>query len=459
MRLPSRWLAAGMLGLTLAVPSSAASGEEVRVSGLPGPQAEPTIAIDPSSGDILLAGSNSFSEGTMRFYSSTDGGLEWTADTIVPKPSSRSATCAADPGVAIDLRGRQYYSFVRSTPCATGPPHLYVAGRQNADSRWRKPVLVASLGARALLDDKPAIAVDASPGSRHAGRIYVAWSRLFRGGVLAIVVSHSDDGGLRWSKPVRVSREGREVTYASVAVARNGTVYVAWDDASNFSVKIARSADGGASFGRERIVASFAIVSIPHCRSGIVIPAQRFTCSRANPTVTVDRSTGRYAGRVYVSYAGNAFYGNQGIFVSAFASSLRPLAGAFRLSKGVRIVPPRSRKRVDRFWPQAAVDSSTGALWVCFYDTLGDSARKQATFSCTASRDGGATWSRLVRAASVPSDETQPGADPREYGDYQGLAAANGVAHPIWTDTRDLATLSEEIYTTRLTLADVTRSG
>ena len=39
----------------------------------------------------------------------------------------------------------------------------------------------------------------------------------------------------------------------------------------------------------------------------------------------------------------------------------------------------------------------------------------------------------------------------REYGDYEGLAVAAGVAHPVWTDTRRLRTLSEEVYTTTLT--------
>ena len=39
----------------------------------------------------------------------------------------------------------------------------------------------------------------------------------------------------------------------------------------------------------------------------------------------------------------------------------------------------------------------------------------------------------------------------REYGDYEGLAVAAGVAHPVWTDTRRLRTLREEVYTTTLT--------
>ena len=49
----------------------------------------------------------------------------------------------------------------------------------------------------------------------------------------------------------------------------------------------------------------------------------------------------------------------------------------------------------------------------------------------------------------VAPEDPQKGAV-YEYGFYQGVAAANGIAHPIWTDTRRLATLNEEIYTARL---------
>ena len=80
-------------------------------------------------------------------------------------------------------------------------------------------------------------------------------------------------------------------------------------------------------------------------------------------------------------------------------------------------------------------------------------------YACTVSRNGGRTWAPRVRAASVASDETQPGADLRQYGDYEGLAVANGVAHPIWTDSRDLRTFAEEIYTTRLAEASMPASA
>lgn len=446
-------LAAALAAALPAAGAQRAPGPEVRVSGLPGAQNEPAIAIDPTDGRVLLAGSNSFGEGTMRFYSSTDRGLTWAAGTVYPKPESREQTCAADPGVAIDLEGRQYYSFVRSAPCREGAPRVFVASRAGPDAEWSEPVQVAALG-RARFDDKPAIAVDTSSASPHSNRVYVAWSRISRIGVFSLLLASSDDGGRTWSRPAKVS-SSRELSYASVAVARKGTVYVVWDDVENFHIEIARSLDGGQSFEPERTAAAFSIVTIPHCGSGIVIPAQRLTCVHANPIVSVDRSRGRYAGRVYVTYAQTEFFGNQGARLAILDSRLKTLAGYPLTRLGVAVVPRGGGRRADQFWPASAVDPSSGTLWVCFYDTRGDPRRKQAVFSCTISRDGGRRFARAVPAASVPSDETQPGADPREYGDYEGLAVANGVAHPVWTDSRDLPVLAEEIYTTRLTEADV----
>jgi len=55
----------------------------------------------------------------------------------------------------------------------------------------------------------------------------------------------------------------------------------------------------------------------------------------------------------------------------------------------------------------------------------------------------------------VRSDATKPDVDVRGYGDYEGLVVANGVARPIWTDLRDNGSLSSEIYTATVTLAEL----
>jgi hypothetical protein len=239
-----------------------------------------------------------------------------------------------------------------------------------------------------------------------------------------------------------------------VAVARNGTVYVAWDDMGEFGIWIARSTDGGASFHGQRKVASFVAVTIPHCGAGIVIPAQPRTCVNSNPVVSVDASGGRHSGRVYVSYARTEFRGRQAAYIAVFDARLRRVAADAVTGEGRPVAPASAARGADQFWPQSAVDARTGTVWLCFYDTLGDPERKRAVFRCTLSRDGGATWAKPLRVASVASDATQPHAR-GSYGVYQGLAAANGVAHPMWTDTRDVDTLGEEIYTARLREADL----
>jgi hypothetical protein len=58
-------------------------------------------------------------------------------------------------------------------------------------------------------------------------------------------------------------------------------------------------------------------------------------------------------------------------------------------------------------------------LWVCFYDTADDRARRRAWFPCMRSHDGG-NWTRVAHVASVPSDETAAWASPFQYGDYEG---------------------------------------
>ena len=447
--------AAALAALALSGGAAAIGGPEVDVSQLRGPQTNPTITVDPRNDRILLAGSNSLLEGTERVYSSTDGGATWRSSTLTPSPANIHSTCPSDPGVAIDRTGRQYFAFDRSTPCTSdAPSRVYVASRPGPDASWSKPVLVAVLG-RARFDDKPAIAVDATPASPHVNRIYVVWSHLSRLLVSSIVISHSDDQGRTWSPPVTVSHGGDDLIYANVATARNGTVYVTWTDSSSYQVRIARSTDGGEDFESERQVAAFTVVTIPHCGIGIPIRADPRSCIQANPIVSVDTSGGRYSGRVYVSYTGTDFTGDQGAALATFDSRLRPIAGYPVLDHHRIVARASGHPPSDQFWPQSAVDHSDGSVWLCFYDTHGDPNRTKAYFSCTVSTSGGKTWSRAARVASASSDEAQPGA--LQYGYYQGLAVANGVAHPMWTDTRRLAKLQEEIYTARVTRADIVR--
>jgi hypothetical protein len=422
-----------VLPLALVLGSTAAAPRNVDVSNARGPQSEVSIAVDPTNPRVLVAGSNSYGEATTRAYGSTDRGATWSSTPAPPRPSAPGVPGAVDPSVAIDGHGRQYFSFVATAGRgAKLAETAYVSRRAGPTSGWGPPVRVASFA------DRPVLAVDVFPGSPHPNRLYLAWTR-FTNGPGRILVSRSD-GGLRWSSPVSANGRSGGGVAATIAAGSGGDVYVGWD--ARGRLLLTRSRDGGEHFARAILAATVLTVeaNAPCGFSSGRLPAQPLRCLTPNPVVSVDASSGRFAGRVYVTYASFRDH-SMDVLVTAFDRSLRRVLAP-------RIVTPGRQALVsDQFMPVSAVDSSTGTVWVCFYDTAGDRRRIRATFSCTASASGGARWSRPRRVASVSSNVAVPAADQNGYGDYAGFAVARGVAHPAWTDTRRLATHAEEIYT------------
>jgi hypothetical protein len=399
----------------------------------------------------------------MRTYASADGGATWKVGAG-PKPSpygGKKRCNAGDPAPAIDATGRQYLAFLASS-CITlesivnaakefDVARLEVASRANAAGPRTVAQVFPVRSAR--FDDKPAIAVDRSPTSPHLGRVYVAWTRITPGSKtqppkLLIVLSHSDDGGAIWTRPVVVQDStGDEGSFASIAIDATGTVFVSWMTITRF-LFIDRSTDGGDHFGTDVVVGEAAGLPASECDQpgAFGVPAQLKRCITSNPNVLVDSRAGAPE-RVYLTYAAPDAAGRaQDVVIRAYDPLLAPL-------DAVHAVHPLDSKR-DEFLPASAVDEA-GRVWVCFYDTGADTTRRTVRYSCTASADGGETWAAARAVSSVPSDETRYPSFSFQYGDYEGLTVAGGVAHPIWTDSRDLLTRSEEIYTTTLTPADL----
>jgi hypothetical protein len=456
--------------LVLSAGAAGASFDEVNVSHLRGAQAEVAIAADPARPGVLLAASNSIDfksyaslGNLMRTYSSADGGATWTLGPgPKPTPYGGKKRCnSGDPAPAIDTTGRQYLAFLASACLSIESildigsefdvARLEVAMRAGAADPWTVSQVYPVRSKR--FDDKPAIAIDQSPASPHTGRVYVAWTRITprskaTAGKAMVVLSHSDDSGTTWSAPVVVPDSAKdETSFASIAIDAGGTVFVSWTTVTRFLL-VDRSTDGGDHFGTDVVVGEAARLSAGACDQpgSFGVPAQLKRCITSTPSVLVDSRTGAPE-RVYVTYATPDAAGRaQDVVIRAFDPLLAPL-------DAVHAVHPLDAKR-DEFLPAAAVDDA-GRVWVCFYDTAADKTRHSARYSCTASVDGGETWTAPRPVASVASDETRYPAFSFQYGDYEGLAVAGGVAHPIWTDSRDLLTRGEEIYTTTLTPADL----
>lgn len=436
--------AAFALGLGLLVGTHAGASaprliveQNVAVSRAPFPQSEVRVASDPSNPGVLLAGSNSSGEGTMRVYASTDGGTSWSSDRLPSEPPAPSDLCIADPAVAIDGDGRQFFSFIEAQPCSRGESGIFFASRANAVSRWRlaKAPVFEPL-ATGSFDDNPWLAADSSPQSPHFNRLYLAWVRFGESGEIGLLLSHSDDHGQHWSLPVRVNDRGTNDGYPSISTSAAGSVYVAWHDFPQRLIKLDVSTDGGNTFAADRSI-RVRVHDWYGCPNGVAIPAQPRRCVRSDPTIIATPK------QIFLTYSDIARNSSQDVFVAAFDSRLRLRAGFPR-----RINRTETHAR-DQFWPTSAFDFARQRLWVCFYDTRAHRWRTRAWFSCATSKDGRA-WSQPVVVASVASDESTRLADSGEFGDYEGLSVNDGLAHPIWTDSRDLGARAEEIYTARV---------
>jgi hypothetical protein len=157
------------------------------------------------------------------------------------------------------------------------------------------------------------------------------------------------------------------------------------------------------------------------------------------------RANGSQSAQVMAIYVTGDGSQHTHIELARFDTSLHPLAPPTAVALGAQ--------GTDQFLPGAAYDPGNQILWVCGYVSQAR-APADARYTCTASLDDGHTFLPPAAAASVLSNEEQPGAFRgfigRQDGDYTAVVAADGVAHAFWTDSRDLSSLGEEIFTATL---------
>ena len=196
-----------------------------------------------------------------------------------------------------------------------------------------------------------------------------------------------------------------------------------------------------------RAAASSIPSGIPSSRAHAAATSSVFVSVRAKPeSASTARAAnsptaGPFADRVYLSYEDRR-NGRTNVYVLRLTPDLTPI--------GRPIAVVRASRSADRFLPAIDVDQTTGDVWDCFYATDGSRDLKRVRFSCAISRNGGGSWSPPARAASRFSRVTRKSGDVTfGYGDYEGVAAGGGLAHPMWTDARSNA--GGEIWTATLT--------
>jgi len=296
---------------------------------------EPTVAVDPTNPDLVVAGWNDYCDtdlggGWMGIAFSGDRGETWTPSKIPGYLSDTSAEGmasplfgrqaeAGDPLLAFDGDGNLFaggIAFNRVNPqngdvwVATYANHPHPSGYPKDYLR----TVVVGQGTPALngiFEDKPSLEVDRT-GGRFDGNVYICWSRFVGfNGRTQISFSRSTDSGVTFSHPILLS-EGKDVQGCDIAIEHDGDVYVTWGtrntpaaiDAQGLA--IARSADGGDTFEPARQIARFTRYfpsdGARNCGDGASACPSGFVFFRAplEPRTTADQS-GLLPG-VYATY-------------------------------------------------------------------------------------------------------------------------------------------------------------
>jgi hypothetical protein len=337
-----------------------------------------------------------------------------------------------------------------------------------------------------IFHDKEMIEVDRT-GGPHDGNLYECWTKFPGFGTARIYFARSTDGGRTFSKGIslagKTSGQG-----CDIAVEADGDVYVSWRDFEtpsshrNFGVSVVRSSDGGLTFSKPVKIADIVGYNpfdtfARDCGDGAEACPARFVFARVplEPRLTSD-PTGELEGVYSVfqavgprtvepsetsySSTGPGTFGTNDVGRS-FVWISRSLDDGANWSEPAKV---SDSARGHQFFPDA--DALAGRLAVIWQDSRVDpcydvqlpigNTPPPRPRSCgddivnayvSVSTDG-ATFGRTIKASTVanqPQYEMFADRNIPFYGDYNWiqLAEAGGdslFGYLSWTDNRDVVT-------------------
>jgi hypothetical protein len=194
---------------------------------------EPALATAPNGDIYVVAGKRRGNRRDKTFdqqqviWRSEDGGATFEA----PRPLSTEGLTHADQRIAVDAKGTVYVSYIDWIEDAKGRrgTRLRLARSQDAGRTFAVQTVTTH-----RVSDKPELAV-----SRDGRHLYIVYES---GPGPTVVASH--DGGSTWAEPlVIVASEGRHFWPEALAVAPDGSVWLAVPSMSDSDIARRKQTD------------------------------------------------------------------------------------------------------------------------------------------------------------------------------------------------------------------------
>ncbi|MBW3544289.1 MAG: DUF5011 domain-containing protein [Bacteroidetes bacterium] len=394
----------------------------INVSNLTGNEAEVSISVNPTNRNNQVICAHAPGLAVMNTFFTTDGGLTWTSVALGQAQDGLPAGTRFDPTVAFAGDGNVYISY---GVISAATRDLMVARSTDGGATYDQFTVISTDASL----DKWIIGTGPDATIANQFNVYLAY-RITEGSNVVTRLASSYDQGATFPTDVLVSTTGDANTFGMPAVGPNGEVYVVWDDQANrptsSDIRVAMSADNGATFGPTRLVGTTTVTRNP---TRYIIPAQPDRGVLAVPSIAVDRSGGPFNGRVYVAYT---IVGGGGTNDTDIVVRSSDNQGA---SWSAAVTVNTDGGSNSQFLPWLDIDQVTGQVVLAWYDARNDTNNQQVEAFLGFSNNGGATFTnRLV--SDNPSDQSANNASRwgNNFLEYIGVASLNGVAYPVWAD-------------------------
>ena len=204
--------------------------------------------------------------------------------------------------------------------------------------------------------------------------------------------------------------EQRQPEPPSAATSRpilDGDVFAFWPDTGSQHLFVAKSTDGGSTFGAPVTIANYHRSLLHRSASARQPPLPIYLSGAAYRTALQNHV---YA--VWMDLAGGVGCNSSGSEPGNNVASIckrriwfaRSTDGGATWDAPLQLNGQPSLN--DQIFPRLALDETTGVLMVVYYDTVNDPGRRKAEFWMQTSYDFGDTWTAPVQVATAETDET-----------------------------------------------------